>query len=716
MIKKELVLSLILFLALSPLAAEAREGKSAEVLLGRALHEEELGGNLEGAITTYKKVVTEHSEKPELAARAQLQIGICYEKLGKQEAEKAYQRVVENYPSQQEAVRVAREGLARLDARQKEPASAITVRELIRSGEWSYDKISDPTIDASEIAMTSDGETFIYTDWMTGDLVVNHLSSGKAYALYDVDWFKSEEFFEAPVLSPDEKRIAFLNFSWANNRTVAKVEADSVRGGRRRTLYVDKSVSYVIPQDWSPDGKSILAVFEALDRSISLVAIATAGKTVQRLVTLNWEYPRRADYSPDGSFIAHDSTKDGDRKIYLISADGLQEQVLVDSPGEDDSPLWVPDGRFLLFRSSRSGNWDLMALPMERGRAVGDPLLIKSNIGEATFLRSMTRDRRLFYGEQVAGPGIELMDRSEKSDATGRLRELPKTRTRSQHRARFFPDGKHLAYIAGSRFPYEGGNQVLRITDLNGKVVKDLPPRAEIRWIFGLSVSPDGKKLAVMGHGAKRQSKIFLLSAETGTVLREFAPLTEQGSTLELFRKGPFDWSRDSRLLYFLGSVPQANEAVHVTLEVESGKTARIPLPELVDRRAARISPDQNYLIWAVKSNSAAGPEIKSNLVLRSLADGTERVLKKNVQISRIDWDHNSRHIFYKKGKDEARLYRLSIETGAEELFSKNCRDLHITDVSRDGRHLAFQSNRQDWRIWTVENFLPKAKKQLSRR
>ena len=534
MIRKKLTLSLSLILAISPTAAEARGGKTAEVLLGQALHEEELGGNLDVAIATYKKIVTEHSAKPELAARAQLQIGICYEKLGKHEAEKAYERVVDNYPSQQGAVRLAREGLARLDSERKEPAPTITVREFMRSGQFSYDKISDPTIDANELVATSDGETFIYTDWMTGDLVVNHLSSGKAYALYDVNWFKSEEFFEAPVLSPDEKRIAFLSFSWANNQTVVRADADSVQGGSRETLYTDERASYLYPLDWSPDGKSVLTVFEALDRSISLVVIATTGKTMERLVTLNWESPRRAEYSPDGSFIAYDSTKDGDRKIYLISADGLQEQVLIDSPGEDDSPLWSMDGRFLVFRSRRSGSWDLMALRMERGQSLGDPLLVKSNIGEATFLRSMTRDHKLLYGEQVVGPSIELMNRSENSGTDGSFRELPKTRTRSQHGAQFLPDRKHLAYIAGSRLPWEGGSQVLRIADLNGRVVKDLPARAEIRWIYRLSPSLDGKRLAVAGEAAKGQKRIFILSTETGTVLRQLAPLTQEGSSLEL--------------------------------------------------------------------------------------------------------------------------------------------------------------------------------------
>ena len=318
--------------------------------------------------------------------------------------------------------------------------------------------------------------------------------------------------------------------------------------------------------------------------------------------------------------------------------------MLVDSPGEDDSPLWSRDGRFLLFRSNRSGNWGLFALAMKDGQAVGDPLLIKSNLGESTFLRSMTSDGRLFYAEQVVGTDIVLMERPDQSGTNGEFRKLPKFHTRSQHGAQFLPDAKRLVYVVGPVYPAERGSQILRIADLNGKVIKDLPPRAEIRWIWSASVSPDGKKIAVVGDDAKRQTKIFLLSAETGTVLRQFAPLTQQGLVIRLDRHA-YDWSRDSRLLHFRGNNREAKESFLVTLDVESGKTELEALPDIhyaTGTHVARVSPDENYLIMAVNTNSPARQEIEANLVLRSLADGSEKVLRKNVQISWIIWDHDS--------------------------------------------------------------------------
>ncbi len=94
MTRKQLAFSLTLILATPLLAALPQKANTAEILLGAALHQEEVEGNLEAAIATYEKILTEHSAKRALAARAQLHIGICYEKLGQPEAREAYERVL----------------------------------------------------------------------------------------------------------------------------------------------------------------------------------------------------------------------------------------------------------------------------------------------------------------------------------------------------------------------------------------------------------------------------------------------------------------------------------------------------------------------------------------------------------------------------------------------------------------------------------------------
>src|SRR5712691_1657195 len=70
-------------------------------LFERARMLDESNQNLSEAIKLYGQVVSQANEQRALAARAQLRIGILYERLGrKAEAQKAFQSVVAQYSDQ----------------------------------------------------------------------------------------------------------------------------------------------------------------------------------------------------------------------------------------------------------------------------------------------------------------------------------------------------------------------------------------------------------------------------------------------------------------------------------------------------------------------------------------------------------------------------------------------------------------------------------------
>ena len=72
-------------------------------------------GDLEAAILVYRKIVEEHPNESGVAAKAQLHIGMCYEKLGRERAAEAYQKVIERFPGETEVVQQARERLQALE-------------------------------------------------------------------------------------------------------------------------------------------------------------------------------------------------------------------------------------------------------------------------------------------------------------------------------------------------------------------------------------------------------------------------------------------------------------------------------------------------------------------------------------------------------------------------------------------------------------------------
>ena len=75
----------------------AQERSPAEVRLQAAIHTEEVEGDLQRAIALYREVISRYANERDVAARALLYLGRTYEKLGSQEATRAYQRVVREY-------------------------------------------------------------------------------------------------------------------------------------------------------------------------------------------------------------------------------------------------------------------------------------------------------------------------------------------------------------------------------------------------------------------------------------------------------------------------------------------------------------------------------------------------------------------------------------------------------------------------------------------
>jgi hypothetical protein len=74
---------------------------------------------------------------------------------------------------------------------------------------------------------------------------------------------------------------------------------------------------------------------------------------------------RAATYSPDGTKLAFDSTRDGNTEIYIMDADGSNPRRLTNSPDEDWGATWSPDGRSIAFNSSRTGDAEIYVIGMD---------------------------------------------------------------------------------------------------------------------------------------------------------------------------------------------------------------------------------------------------------------------------------------------------------------------------------------------------------------
>ena len=144
--------------ALISLGGQSAFAQSGYDLFQKGLVQERVKGDLDEAIRLYKQIAEEFTDDHALAAKALIQMGGCYEKLGRTEAQKAYQRVIEEYPGQKQEVAIAKERIAEISKALKGVAQRPTFRK-IKIASKPQNGVLSP--DGYKLAFISEGAVWI---------------------------------------------------------------------------------------------------------------------------------------------------------------------------------------------------------------------------------------------------------------------------------------------------------------------------------------------------------------------------------------------------------------------------------------------------------------------------------------------------------------------------------------------------------------------------
>ena len=708
--KKMKKISLILFFSIIGLLflfESLSSQQPAEELFEKALYMEEAQGDLSKAISLYEQILMRFPENREIAAKAQLHIGLCYDKLGLQEAPKAYQKVLDDFPEQNEAVKIAQEKLSiflNAKAAIEKADKEFNIRKV-----WA-----GPGTDTSG-APSPDGKYLSFVDWITGDLAIRDLATGKNRRLTDKgSWAESSEFALFSKWSPDGKKIVY---HWLNKKDIFDLRIVGIENPKPQILYSNEEMGYVQPFEWSSDGNSILAVVAQGQESMQLGLISVADGSFHILKDISgWDwfgYPPLITFSPDGKYVAYDYPQDEDtqkRDIFLMSVDDKLETQLISHPMNETLLGWAPDGKWIFFASNRTGTRDAWIAGVDKGELNQSPEMIKNDIG---FIQPLgfTQEGNFYYGVDNAMTDIYSI---QIDSDTGKILSPPKKASMhfegSNRAPAYSADGKYIAYVSTrGRGPLR--HRILCIRDVQTGKERELKPELDRfgypRW------SPDGRFISVEVESTGNQYGICLIDTQSGAV----DPVFQVDLVIYSHR-----WAKDGKSIFYTQMDPDAKGPSYsrssriIVHDIASGQdTVLSGSPH--DPKDIDISPDGQWLALLNRD------EKRLLRIIPTSGGEPQNIYSFEAQPSQVispTWIAGGKYILFyqdKIGFDLSQsileLVRIPAEGGELQELGLEMTEFRHFSAHPDGQHIVFHSrgSKERWpEVWVMENFLPKKK------
>jgi TolB protein len=170
----------------------------------------------------------------------------------------------------------------------------------------------------------------------------------------------------SPAFSPDGTQIAFMSSLSGD----PQIYVSDVNGGGLKRITFAAGVS--TSPAWNPKtGKQIVFVSDRAGDPVLYLANAD-GTDVQKLDMPDMGYVVDPAWSPNGQLLAFSWRRpSGNFDIYIMDIVSRQLVELTRDAGRNERPSWAPDGRHLVFESTRTGTrqiWSMLAdgsLPRE---------------------------------------------------------------------------------------------------------------------------------------------------------------------------------------------------------------------------------------------------------------------------------------------------------------------------------------------------------------
>jgi len=388
--------------------------------------------------------------------------------------------------------------------------------------------------------------------------------------------------------------------------------------------------------------------------------------------------------SPDGGQIAFASAG----AIWTVAARGGPARLLVSGGASDSRPVYSPDGQWLAFESTRTGGGDIYVLSLASNQL---HRLTWSDGPES--LDGWSPDSRWIYFSSSQRNIHGMNDIYRVPVSGGTPLEVSAERYVTQYDAAAAPDGHSLAVVTlgemGLGQWWRNGHahidntEIWRVTPANASGAKTgyerILPTGDAKNLWPMW-SPDGKTLYFMSDRSGAENLWELPPSGTPRALTHFTsgralwPAIGARGKQIVFERDFGIWRLD------LGS----HEAQAVPIElVGAANAASLRHESVTDASDLAVSPDGKKLAFV-----AHGEVFATNA-----EHGGEAVRITNTGKDQFDlvWSPDSRHLAYVSDRDgNYHLFQYDFQTNQEEALTRgNGNEGHIA-YAPDGKQMVF--------------------------
>jgi TolB protein len=222
---------------------------------------------------------------------------------------------------------------------------------------------------------------------------------------------------------------------------------------------------------WSPDGRRIAFVSQRDgNREVYLVSadsLTGAGSIGPLNITQHPAEDWAPAWSPDGQQIAFSSNRQGNWEIFIVNADGSGLKQITNDGAGNLSPVWSPDGQAMAYASKRDGDWEIYTMPGPdaQEQLTGEQRRLTFSRGnDLSPLFSPQGDRIAFESNREGNVEIYVMNPDGSNQQN--LSNLPYA---DDHGPVWSPDGRRLVFYSN-----RDGNWDLFVMNAAGEEVVNL--------------------------------------------------------------------------------------------------------------------------------------------------------------------------------------------------------------------------------------------------